>query len=147
MIKMIACIDKNHVIGFEGKMPWPRLAADLAFFYKQTVNHPVVVGYNTHKVLGDLPKRENILFNRSIASIIQRAIREDVWIIGGQATYEAFFPFLDELYLTVITNKVYEGDKFFPSFSEKQFKLELLSTHNEGDIEYEIRKYTGNTRV
>lgn len=139
---MIACMDKNHVIGFEGNMPWPRLAADLAFFYRSTVNHTIVVGYNTYKELGDLPKRETIVYDRTIGAVVQLGIREEVWIIGGQAVYEAFFPFIDELYLTLITNKVYEGDRFFPSFSEKQFNLEVLSTHVQDDIEYEIRKYT-----
>lgn len=140
MIKMITCTDKNHVIGYKGEMPWPHLKDDLAFFYRQTVGHKVVVGFKTDRLLGKLPKRETIVFDNNLEEILELAKTEDIWAIGGHQVYDAFLPHTAELYLTLIMNKVYEGDTYFPDFTYKT--KEILSTNKEKDIEYEIRRYT-----
>jgi len=43
---MIAAMADNRVIGLNNKMPW-HLPADLAWFKKNTLNKPIIMGRNT----------------------------------------------------------------------------------------------------
>lgn len=65
MISFIWAEDKAHHIGYKGKLPW-HLPADLAFFKKQTIGHPIVMGRKTFASFpGLLPKRQHIVLTHS----------------------------------------------------------------------------------
>ncbi len=51
MISLIAALAVDRVIGMENAMPW-NLPADLAWFKRNTLNKPVVMGRLTWNPLG-----------------------------------------------------------------------------------------------
>lgn len=51
MISLIAALAVDRVIGMENAMPW-NLPADLAWFKRNTLNKPVVMGRLTRNSLG-----------------------------------------------------------------------------------------------
>lgn len=52
MISLIAALAVDRVIGMENAMPW-NLPADLAWFKRNTLNKPVVMGRHTGNPSGD----------------------------------------------------------------------------------------------
>jgi len=61
MISLIAALAVDRVIGMENAMPW-NLPADLAWFKRNTLNKPVVMGRLTWESIGrPLPGRKNIV--------------------------------------------------------------------------------------
>ena len=42
-ISMIVARSRNHVIGRDNQMPW-KISADLQFFKRVTMGHPVIMG-------------------------------------------------------------------------------------------------------
>ncbi|MDF2714744.1 MAG: Dihydrofolate reductase [Paenibacillus sp.] len=63
-VSMIVAMDRNRAIGRDNKLPW-RLPADLAFFKKTTMGHPVIMGRKTYESIGrPLPGRTNIILTR-----------------------------------------------------------------------------------
>lgn len=51
MISLIAALAVDRVIGMENAMPW-NLPADLAWFKRNTLNKPVVMGRLTWESMG-----------------------------------------------------------------------------------------------
>lgn len=137
MISFIVAMDNNRVIGKNEKLPW-HLPADLNFFKKVTMGHPIVMGRKTFESIGrPLPGRENIVITRnenyktegctiinSVSNIkeIEKQIDEEVFIIGGAEIFKETFPIVDRLYITLIDD-VFDGDTFFPKFDENLWKL------------------------
>ncbi len=135
MISLIAAISKNWVIGKDGRLPW-KLPADLAYFKKTTMGHPVIMGRKTFESLGKpLPGRENIVITKSrnyppqnclIFHSIDEAKTfckdENSFIIGGSQTYQEFFPYAERLYITLI-DEDFEGDSFFPVIEPQIWRL------------------------
>lgn len=71
MINMIAAIDSDNIIGYNGKLPWGNnLKADLTFFKKITKNSVVVMGRKTYDSLGKdkLPGRSIIVISSQYIS-------------------------------------------------------------------------------
>ena len=63
MISLIAALAVDRVIGMENAMPW-NLPADLAWFKRNTLNKPVVMGRHTWESIGrPLPGRKNIVIS------------------------------------------------------------------------------------
>ena len=60
MIKMILCSDINGGIGKDNDLLF-HIKGDMEFFKEMTINHPVIMGYNTWLSLPKkpLPKRDN----------------------------------------------------------------------------------------
>ena len=59
-LSLIVAITQNHVIGKDNQMPW-HLPADLAWFRKNTLGKPVIMGRKTFESIGRaLPKRINL---------------------------------------------------------------------------------------
>ena len=64
-LSIVCALAKNRVIGRDNQLPW-RLPADLAYFKKLTLGHPVIMGRRTWESLkGPLPQRENIVVTRT----------------------------------------------------------------------------------
>ncbi len=138
MISFIVAMDRNRVIGKDNQLPW-HLPADLKFFKKTTMGHPIVMGRKTHESIGKpLPGRENIIVTRneryesegctvihSVKELLRLAAEnkeEELFVIGGAELFRTIFPFADRLYITHIDHE-FEGDTFFPDDHESDWKL------------------------
>ena len=64
---LIAAVAPNGAIGHNGKMPWPKVAEDLAWFKEVTLNHTVIMGRKTWESVGEkpLPQRHNIVLSHT----------------------------------------------------------------------------------
>ena len=66
ILSVIVAMAHNRVIGLNNQMPW-HLPADLAWFKKNTLNKPVIMGRKTFESIGrPLPNRHNIVISRQI---------------------------------------------------------------------------------
>ena len=123
---MIAALDRNRVIGRDGKLPW-HISEDLKRFKRLTKGHVVLMGRKTYESLGKpLPDRRNIVLSsraipdvesyRSLAEAL-RALKDEntVFIIGGGEVFRQALPIVDGLHLTIVDGK-HEGDTFFPEY-------------------------------
>jgi dihydrofolate reductase len=125
-INIIVAMDKNGLIGKDGKLPW-HLPSDLQFFRTATLGRIVVMGSKTAASIGrPLPNRTSIILSRSsgisIQDIVDLSKRQDVFIIGGSQIYEAFLPYTDKLIITHI-DAAFDGDAWFPEYNKDDFKL------------------------
>lgn len=130
---MIAAIGEgNRVIGNEGKLPW-HIPEDLKRFKELTLGHPIIMGKNTFRSIGRvLPGRTNIVLADapweapegvemafSLEDAFERAKsfpgNEEIFVIGGGMVYREALPFVDRLYLTLVSG-AYSGDVFFPEY-------------------------------
>lgn len=155
MISIIVAMDENRVIGFENKMPW-YLPADLAYFKKITTGHPIVMGRKTFQSIGrPLPNRTNIILTRdqsfrsegcqvihNIEEVLDKSIKEDLFVIGGAEIYKQFLPYAEKIYSTRILER-FHGDTFFPKLTEK---WQLLSAEKhekdqKNNYQYEFQVY------
>ena len=105
MISLIAALAVDRVIGMENAMPW-NLPADLAWFKRNTLNKPVVMGRLTWESIGrPLPGRKNIVISSQPGTddrvqwvkSVDEAIAacgdvEEMMVIGGGRVYEQFLP-------------------------------------------------------
>ncbi|MDR2833872.1 MAG: dihydrofolate reductase [Streptococcaceae bacterium] len=152
MLGAIWAQDKNGLIGKNDQLPW-HLPNDLKHFKANTLNKNVVMGRKTFEGFGKrpLPNRVNIVLTRdtdylagnvivlhTLEEVLEfaRASDKETMIIGGSQIYQAFEPFLDELYVTYIDG-VFEGDAHFPEFDWTKF--EKVSTE-QGNVD-EKNKY------
>jgi len=130
-------MDKNRVIGKANKLPW-HLPADLAFFKRVTLGHPIIMGRKTFEAIGRvLPGRDNIILTKdsrytvegcrvihSIEEIlkIDEQNNDELFVIGGAEIFKAVFPFADRLYITLIEEE-FEGDTYFPEYNNDEWQL------------------------
>lgn len=137
MISLIAAMTRaDHVIGYQGSMPW-HLPADLAWFKQRTLGKPIIMGRKTWQSLGRaLPNRRNIVVSNSYtdsmpnvdvvptpeAAINLVANSPEIMIIGGAQLYAHFLPQAQRLYLTFIEAQLI-GDTFFPNFNAHDWQL------------------------
>lgn len=137
----VVAYDRGRVIGFEGRLPWPRLHADMRRFRDLTMGKPVVMGRRTYESLPhDLKGREMIVLGSSPAAdgvvtmtssleaaqaaaqaAAQRCGALAIMIIGGACLYEAFLPLATRLYLTEI-DADYSGDTWFPDIDRRLWR-------------------------
>lgn len=142
MISLIAALAVDRVIGMENAMPW-NLPADLAWFKRNTLNKPVVMGRLTWESIGrPLPGRKNIVISSQPGSddrvewvkSVDEAIAacgdaEEIMVIGGGRVYEQFLPKAQKLYLTHIDAEV-EGDTHFPDYDPDQWESVFSEFHD-----------------
>jgi dihydrofolate reductase len=128
-------MDKNRLIGKGGALPW-HIPEDLAWFKRQTMGHPVVMGRKTWLSLKQpLPGRRNIVLSanpdfrpvnaetvNSISELNQLVANQEVFIIGGASVFRQFFPQTEKLYISYL-DSVYEGDTYFPVYAEAEWLL------------------------
>lgn len=155
-IIMIAAIGRNNELGKNNDLIW-RLKGDLKFFREQTINHKIVMGYNTFESLpGLLPKREHIILTHKNIQIdgtqifndfedlnnYLSTLDEDIYVIGGASIYKLFIDIADELVLTEIDAECLDADVYFPPFDKKDCDVEVIKECEENDIKYRYIKYT-----
>jgi dihydrofolate reductase len=144
-LSLIAAMDERRVIGSRGKIPW-HLPADLKHFKELTLGHPIIIGRKTYESIGRaLPGRTNIVLSRNpefnptdcvTAPSLKEALEltrgdNEVFVIGGESIYKQALPIAQKIYLTLVHVK-FEGDAFFPIFSETEWKL-INSEQHEKD--------------
>lgn len=135
-ISMIVARSRNHVIGRDNQMPW-KISADLQFFKKVTMGHPVIMGRKTWESIGrPLPGRRNVVVSRNadlqltgaeVVNSLDAALANlsefpRVFVIGGEQLFTQAFPKADRLYITEIDIDVEGGDTFFAVPNESEWK-------------------------
>lgn len=160
MIKIIAAMSLNRVIGNQGKIPW-HIPDDLARFKELTMYSNVIMGRKTYESIGrPLQDRHNFVITsknikkpsgggftfytfKTLSQAIRKAKSSTQWIIGGQALYqEALDNFeVNEIYLTVI-HQVIEGDTYFPLVDNEVFQIESIEECHCNGYDYSNIKLT-----
>ncbi|WP_099362819.1 dihydrofolate reductase [Fredinandcohnia onubensis] len=137
MISLLVAMDRNQLIGKDNDLPW-RLPADLAYFKRVTMGHPIIMGRKTFDSIGrPLPGRENIIVTRdtsyeaegckvihSIEEIVSmnQQTDQELFVIGGAEIFKEILPHSDRLYITEI-NEEFKGDTYFPTFDKSKWKV------------------------
>ncbi len=147
---MIVARSRNHVIGRDNQMPW-KISADLQFFKRVTMGHPVIMGRKTWESIGrPLPGRRNIVVSRNAAyeatggelvGSLDEALRSlsefpRVFVIGGEQLFTQAFSKADRLYITEIDMDVDGGDTFFEVPNQSDWKEVERTPGSEGDITF-----------
>ena len=142
---IVAVAGEQRVIGRDGQMPW-HLPADLAWFKRNTLGKPIIMGRKTWDSIGRaLPGRRNLVISRDPRFVPVGAERMDspeaalacvadvpeVMVIGGAQIYTHFLPQAQRLYLTLIKESL-SGDTFFPDYTSYQWR-ELARTEHAAD--------------
>ena len=149
-ISMIVARSRNHVIGRDNQMPW-KISADLQFFKRVTMGHPVIMGRKTWESIGrPLPGRRNIVVSRNadyettggeLVDSLDEALKslsefERVFVIGGEQLFTQAFPKADRLYITEIDLNIDGGDTFFEVPNASDWKEVERTPGSEGDITF-----------
>ena len=149
-ISMIVARSRNHVIGRDNQMPW-KISADLQFFKRVTMGHPVIMGRKTWESIGrPLPGRRNIIVSRNSAyeatggelvGSLDEALNSlsdfpRVFVIGGEQLFTQAFPKADRLYITEIDMDVEGGDTFFEVPDKSDWKEVERTPGSEGDVTF-----------
>jgi dihydrofolate reductase len=149
-ISMIVARSRNHVIGRDNQMPW-KISADLQFFKRITMGHPVIMGRKTWESIGrPLPGRRNIVVSRNVdykatggelVGSLDEALKslsefERVFVIGGEQLFTQAFPKADRLYITEIDLDIEGGDTFFEVPNPSDWKEVERTPGSEGDITF-----------
>ena len=144
MISIIVAVDKNGLIGKDGKIPW-NIPEDLKNFRAQTMGYPVVMGRLTWESLPKKPLkgRLNVIVSRTNAGhevfsmgdgwsqivyfqpSLEEAVKfakmyspntDEIFIIGGKQIYDTALNLgiVDKIYMTLVEGD-YEGDTYFPT--------------------------------
>lgn len=137
MISLIVAMDRNRLIGANGRLPW-HLPDDMKWFREQTMGKPVIMGRKTYESLPDrfrpLPGRHNIVLThnyyfRTKGATVVHSIKgafaaagnaDELMIIGGASLYGQLLPQASRLYLTLIDAEI-EGDAYFPEINPAEW--------------------------
>jgi dihydrofolate reductase len=137
-LSIIAAVAENRAIGKNNQLLW-HIPEDMRHFRELTTGHVVIMGQKTYESIGrPLPNRTNIVLTQdknfeaggcvvcySLEESLARAKeleQEEVFVIGGGMVYQQTLPLADRLYLTLVRGD-FEGDVFFPDYSEFQREL------------------------
>lgn len=137
-LSAIVATDRRGTIGKGGRIPW-YLPADLKFFKRTTLGHPVVMGRKTFQSIGrPLPKRTNIVLTRdafftATGVVVVPSLREalahgsvhagnEAFIIGGGELYRQSLDLVSTVYLTIVDADIEYGDAFFPKLDPAQWR-------------------------
>ena len=155
----IVAVSANGVIGDDNQIPW-YLPADLKYFKRVTLGHPVLMGRKCFQSIGrPLPKRLNVVLTRNAffvadgvtvvhspeqaLEVARHSGAEMAFVIGGADIYEAFRAQTQTLYYTLVHTEV-EGEIRFPDPDPAEWRLSAEERH-EADAKnphaYSFRVY------
>lgn len=135
IIIIVAYLANNRGIGFQGKLPWQTIEADMTQFKARTMGHSVIMGKNTLASLNGqlLSGRQNIIVSatlnqedlpngaflaRTLEEAIGMATGEKIFLIGGVGIYkEAMEKNIANTIIATIIHEDLECDRFFPVIS------------------------------
>ena len=143
-ISLIFAASENQVVGRDNRLPW-HLPADLQFFKRTTMGHPIIMGRKTFESVGrPLPGRPNIVITRQqgyeregimVVSSLSEAIEKaasfksgEIFITGGSEIFRQAMPLAQRIYLTRI-HAVVEGDAYAPELETGQWELLSSEPH------------------
>jgi len=144
-LSLIWAMDNNRLIGSNNALPW-KLPADMAWFRKQTMNKPILMGRKTFDSIGkSLPGRTNIILTRQTDLAIEGCVvvqnlaaakaavpdAEEIMVIGGAEIYALLLADADKLYITHIED-AFEGDAWFPAVNLSAWEL-ISDEHHQAD--------------
>ena len=148
---LIGAIGKNNELGKDNKLIW-YIPDDLKFFKDTTINHSIVMGYNTFMSLPKLlEKRKHIVLTtknitfpegvevfRDKESVLDyiKKIDDDVYIIGGASIYKQFINDSDRMILTEIDECCNDADTYYPEFNKFDWIEEEIIKKEYKDIKY-----------
>jgi dihydrofolate reductase len=136
---LIVARARNGVIGRHKLLPW-HLPADLAFFRRTTMGHPMVMGRRTWESIGrPLPGRRSIVVSRTLAAPHPEVVvvpsleaawgaaapADEAFVIGGARLFAEALPVADRIYLTEVDGDV-EGDVAIPPFAAEAWTITPL---------------------
>jgi dihydrofolate reductase len=158
LISLIAAVAENGLIGKDNKLPW-HLPADLRFFKKTTLGHPIIMGRKNFESIGKvLPGRTNIVLTRNtnfaevenlkVAHSLKEAFEiaretgtDECFVIGGAEIYKEALPFCQKLYITKV-HGIFDGNTFMPEFEKGFRKISSVSNlkdeQNVYDYDFEV---------
>ena len=156
----IVAASKNHAIGNKGDIPW-RLPADLKYFKRTTMGHPIIMGRKSFESIGQpLPKRTNIIITRdpfyavsnalvchSLVEALDLAVdtgSDVAFIIGGGEIYKLAWDLVDRIYYTEVDVDIPEADTFFPEIDASQWRLVSEEKHDPDEkntLSYNFKVY------
>lgn len=154
---LIGAIGKNGELGKNNELIW-YIPDDMKFFKETTINHTIVMGYNTfislpkllvkrkHIVLThrDIKLPEEVTVFRDKDSVLKYAEEndEEIFIIGGASIYKQFIEEADKMILTEIDDTCKSADTYFPKFDKKFWSQEILSEKEYKSLSYKHVIYT-----
>ncbi len=161
-IQLIAAVDKNWGIGFQGGLLFYS-RYDMAHFKEKTIGHAVIMGRKTMESLPDgnpLPGRLNIVLTRSkreslekkgiytvsgideCIELLKRMHIEIAFVIGGESVYQNFLKKASSACITKIDGEA-QADTWFPNLDlEKDWVLEQVKdSWKENGIQFRICYY------
>ena len=137
-ITLIACSDKNNIIGINNNIPW-NCPVDMNFFKNYTINKTVVMGAKTFESLNFTPlkNRECLILSTTLTgenvfsskeSLLEflslRKITELV-IMGGSSIYELFLEDAEKIILNQVNIEVEFNEEdevsHFPDFDKTKY--------------------------
>lgn len=157
-LSIIVAITKDFGIGKDNDLLL-HIPGDLKHFKNTTKGHTIVMGRRTLESLpnGALPYRRNIVLSTDKNYTVDKCevahsideVRElckdddEVFIIGGGAIYQQFYPIADKLYLTIAETSV-EADTHFPDIDFDQWtelSREDIAKGEKCDFAYSFINY------
>lgn len=148
MISAIVAIDRNGAIGKQGQLLC-HMPADMRHFKETTMGHSIIMGRKTFESFpkGALPGRQNIVITRNrdyapdgvtIVHSVDEALAAatmpgEVFIIGGEQIYNATFPLVGTIHLTVIDHKFKDVDAYFPRIDMRSWAITEQEQHPADD--------------
>ncbi|MCX2885853.1 dihydrofolate reductase [Bacillus velezensis] len=155
MLSLIACCDKSMAIGYENNLLY-HIPEDLKRFKELTTGKLCIQGRLTYESIVNitgkpLQNRRNIILTKnkdfkpdhssfvyhSIDDVLKQLHKdEEVMVIGGGATYEAFLPHADKVYLTIVDSVVAKADSYFPRLNDDWRVIEKDHRKAENNTTY-----------
>ncbi len=123
-------------------MPW-RVPEEYAQFLRFIANQTVLIGRRSYEIYGkDLTSAHNVVVSRSSAELpraivatsladgvrLAQSFETEVFSAGGASIYQQTLPLADTMYLSYIKG-TYQGDSYFPTFSEAEWKVDRREDH------------------
>ncbi|MDR2728150.1 MAG: dihydrofolate reductase [Chitinispirillales bacterium] len=163
-MNLIAAVDNNWGIGYEGKLLFS-IPEDMKQFKTLTENKVVVMGHSTLKSLPNskvLKNRTNIVLSRNsnlqinnaaiynsveqLLSAIKSFNSNDVFIIGGQTVYEQLIDYCEFAYITKV-NTQRNADRYFPDIERmSNWKIQDQSSEKcYNNLNYTFIKYINSS--
>lgn len=144
LVSIIFAASENNIIGRHNQLPW-HLPADLKYFKRVTLGHPIIMGRKTFESVGKaLPGRPNIVITRqgdykreavtvvpTLAAALDKARdfgQEEVFITGGSEIFRLAMPLTQRIYLTRVHAQV-DGDAYAPEMAAGEWKLISSEPH------------------
>lgn len=148
---LIGAIGKYGELGKNNELIW-YIPDDMKFFKETTINHTIVMGYNTfvslpkllvkrkHIVLThrDIELPEEVTIFRDKESVLNYAKEhdEEIFIIGGASIYKQFIDEANKLVLTEIDDICEQADAYFPKFDKNDWNREILREKEYKSLSY-----------